>query len=183
MSDALQANPRKLYIFGKNGTICKGVIQKSGKSSPPNTLDDQEYWHDVTPVIERLKQQGHAIAVCSNEGGVAFGIFTAADAELLVKAAAEFVGADSYRVCCNHPKGNVAPYNQESPNRLPAPGMLVELMHELKALPSETVFVDDWDTSKLAADMIGCEFEWSHQFFGRVDPFADRLHAAMDFNK
>ena len=184
MSDNLQAQPNKrLYIFGKNGTICKSVIQKSGKSSPPNTLDEQDYWPDVADVCFGLRLQGHRLAVVSNEGGVAFGIFSADDANLLVKAAADYIAADAYRVCCNHPKGNTPPYNTDSPNRLPQPGMLVELMHELGFLPSETTFVDDWDTSKRAAELIGCEFIFAHQFFKRVDPFADRLHAAMDIQE
>jgi D-glycero-D-manno-heptose 1,7-bisphosphate phosphatase len=171
----------KLIIFDKDGCLVKSVEGKNGKSHAPNTLETQEYFDDVEQACAELRAAGNVLAVASNQGGVAFGIFGADEATALVKAAADYIGAASYRVCLYHPKGRVHPYNFEHPNRKPAPGMLKELMQELGYTPEQTLMVGDWDTDKQAAEAAGCGFVWAHEFFGRVDPFADRLHNAMKF--
>jgi D-glycero-D-manno-heptose 1,7-bisphosphate phosphatase len=171
---------KKLIIFDKDGCLVRSVVNaKTGKSHAPNHLEAQEYFEDVRPKCQALIAEGHTLAVASNQGGVAFGIFPAEEAELLVSSAAAYIGAKAYRVCFYHPKGKVAPFNTEHPNRKPAPGMLLELMAELGFQPENTIMVGDWETDKDAADAAGCEFEWAHVFFGRVNPFADRFHAAM----
>lgn len=173
---------KKLIIFGKNGCLCPGIVNpKTGKSSPPNTLEEQDYFDDVREVCENLRAEGNTLAVISNEGGVAFGIMTEDDAKLLTQAAAVYIGAKSWRVSCTHPKGKIAQFAQESDNRLPAPGMLIEIMQEFGFSPQDTVMVGDWQFEKDAAAVAGCQFTYAHQFFNRTaDPFADRLHAAMD---
>lgn len=176
--NAIQTKPQ-LFIFDKDGTLCPGVQGAGGKTHAPNHLDEQEYFPDVTLKCAELKVAGHVLAVASNQGGVAFGIFPADEAELLVKAAAEYIGAAAYRVCFYHPKGNVAPYNAESYNRKPNPGMLEALMQELGFAPAQTVMVGDWESDRQAADAAGCEFRYAHEFFGRVNPFADRLHSVL----
>jgi len=150
-----------LYIFDKDSTICKSVIEKNGKSRCPNTLDEQDYFHDVMSITENLRAEGHTLAIASNQGGVAFGIFSADEAELLVKAAADYIGAVAYRVCFCHPRGKVAPYNVESYNRKPQPGMLKELMDELGFTPDNTLVVGDWATDQEAARAAGCHFRFN----------------------
>lgn len=169
----------KLYIFDKDGTLCKSVVETGGKSHAPNRLEDQEYFDDVVAKCNELIEQGHTLAVASNQGGVAFGIFTADEAELLVSAAAAFIGAKAHRVCFYHPKGRISPWNMEHRNRKPQPGMLIELMQQLNFTPEQTVMVGDWQADQEAAKAAGCEFIWANDFFERNDPFADRLHTAM----
>lgn len=169
----------KLFILDKDGTLCPGVVEKNGKSHAPNRLEDQQYFDDVAPKCNELLAQGHTLAVASNQGGVAFGIFPADEAELLVSAAAAFIGAAAHRVCFYHPKGHVAPWNIEHRNRKPLPGMLIELMQQLNFKPSDTVMVGDWESDRQAAQAAGCTFIWANDFFERNDPFADRLHAAL----
>jgi D-glycero-D-manno-heptose 1,7-bisphosphate phosphatase len=177
----IQAQDKYLYVFDKDGCLCKSVIEpRTGKSHAPNRLEDQDYFEDVRAVCEILRAAGHTLAVASNQGGVAFGIFSAEEAELLVKSAAEYIGAKAYRVCFHHPKGKIMPYNTESPNRKPAPGMLLDLMQQFHVTPEQTVMVGDWPTDQEAARAAGCHFRWAHEFFGRVSPFADRFHAALD---
>lgn len=172
---------KRLIIFDKDGCLVKSVVnRKTGKSHAPNKLEEQDYFEDVAAKCAELRAEGHTLTIASNQGGVAFGIFPADEAELLVKAAAEYIGAAAYRVCFDHPKGNVAPYNTESYYRKPNPGMLEALMHEFGFMPQDTLMIGDWETDKQAAEAAGCHFEWAHVFFNRVDPFADRLHAAMD---
>lgn len=169
----------KLYIFDKDQTIVESVVGKNGKTHAPNRLEEQTYFDDVSAKCEALLADGAVLAIASNQGGVAFGIFPADEAELLVSAAATYIGAKAYRVCFYHPQGRVSPYNIDHPNRKPGAGMLLELMAELGFTPDQTVMVGDWDTDKQAAEAAGCAFEWANDFFGRNDLFADRMHAAM----
>lgn len=170
---------KRLYIFDKDGTLCKSVTGPNGKTHAPNCLEDQDYFSDVAARCAQLKADGHTLAVASNQGGVAFGIFPADEAELLVSSAAAYIGAAAYRVCFYHPKGKVAPYNSDSYNRKPQPGMILGLMVELGFQPQDTVVVGDWDDDRRAAEAAGCEFVWAHVFFGRANPFADRWTEAM----
>lgn len=170
----------KLIIFDKDGTLCTSVIDsKSGKSHAPNRLDDQEYFDDVESKAYELKATGNILAVASNQGGVAFGIFSADEAELLVSSAAAYIGAAAYRVCFYHPKGHVTPWNTEHHTRKPQPGMLLELMAQFNKQPGNTIVVGDWKTDQDAAEAAGCQFIWANTFFERDDPFADRFHAAL----
>jgi D-glycero-D-manno-heptose 1,7-bisphosphate phosphatase len=172
---------KKLYIFDKDGCLVKSVVNsKTGKSHAPNSLETQDYFEDVRLKCQQLIADGNTLAIASNQGGVAFGIFPADEAETLVSAAALYIGASGYRVCFYHPKGKVKPYNADSHNRKPHPGMIESLMHEFGYLPQDTIMVGDWETDKQAAQAAGCAFEWAHIFFNRVDSFADRLHAALD---
>lgn len=178
MTDLLKP---KLYIFDKDGCLCPGVVEpRTGKSHAPNRMDEQTYFDDVKPTCERLLAEGHTLAIASNQGGVAFGIFTADVAGELVKAAADYIGAKAYQVCFYHPKGRVAPWNRDDISRKPGPGMLVGLMNALGFAPEDTVMIGDWDTDRQAAVAAHCEFRYAHEFFGRVNPFADRLHAALE---
>lgn len=171
----------KLVIFDKDGCLCKSVTEKkSGKTHAPNRLEDQEYFDDVAPICKELIEQGNTLAIASNQGGVAFGIFSADEAELLVSSAAAYIGAAAHRVCFYHPKGHVAPWNMEHRNRKPQPGMLIELMQQLNFTPANTIMVGDWKSDQEAAQAAGCGFIWAHEFFGRVNPFADRFHAALN---
>ncbi len=178
---ASEISTGKLIIFDKDGCLCKSVTDsKSGKTHAPNRLEDQEYFEDVALMCAELIAAGNTLAVASNQGGVAFGIFAADEAELLVSSAAEYIGAKAYRVCFYHPKGHVAPWNTEHRNRKPNPGMIQELMAQFHVSPSNTIVVGDWKSDKEAAEAAGCGFVWAHEFFGRIDPFADRFHAALN---
>lgn len=179
MPTELQSQKR-LVIFDKDGTLVKGVVGKNGKSHCPDTLETQEYFDDVESKCAELVRGGAILAVASNQGGVAFSILTSDEADLLVRAATEYIGGLAYRVSFYHPNGKVAPWNQDHRTRKPHPGMIEELMLQFNVTPEQTVMIGDWLSDKEAAENAGCSFEWAHTFFNRDDAFADRLHAALD---
>ena len=51
--------------------------------------------------------------------------------------------------------------------RKPQPGMLLQAMNDADVLPSETLFVGDFNTDYEAAAHAGCSFAWADEFFGR----------------
>jgi D-glycero-D-manno-heptose 1,7-bisphosphate phosphatase len=171
---------KRLVVFDKDGTLVKGVIGKNGKSHCPDTLETQEYFDDVESKCAELVRGGAILTVSSNQGGVAFSILTSDEADLLVRAATEYIGGLGYRVSFYHPNGKIAPWNQDHRTRKPAPGMLFDLMEQCEFTSANTVMVGDWDTDKQAAEAAGCAFIWANDFFERSNPFADRLHSIMD---
>lgn len=159
-----------LFIFDKDGTLCPGVPNGRGGTRPPNKLHEQTYYPDVLDKITELKLAGHKVAVASNQGGVAFGIFSETEARALVEAAARYIGASCWLCSPYHPKGKVAPYNRDDRMRKPGPGMLLEIMHTLDVEAADTVMVGDWDSDREAAAAAGCGFIEAWRFFDREQP-------------
>ena len=159
-----------LYIFDKDGTVIKSVPKANGGTRPPNTLDEQEAFEDVQAKMDDLLWQGHHRAMASNQGGVAYGIMTYDWAVTLMQDARIKTDMDSWRMCPYHPKGTVAEYTCNHPDRKPYPGMLWSLMSEYGFLPEQTVYIGDMDSDREAAVRAGVKFEWAWEFFGREKP-------------
>lgn len=156
-----------LIIFDLNGTLLEGVPNGRGGERPPNRVEEMAYLPGVELHCLALKQEGHTLAIATNQGGVAYGIFPAETAEEMVRLAADAIGAKACRVCFFHPLGKVEPYNRDDETRKPKPGMLLSLMEELHFTPADTLVVGDWPSDKLAAEAAGCQFQWAADFFKR----------------
>lgn len=154
-----------LYIFDIDGTLLEGV-QDGDRTRPPNRLDEQRFKPGVVARCHYLLSQRHMLAVCTNQGGVAFGFMTPTTVHLMVQAVADAIGATVWAVCVVHPKGRVPEATRESSYRKPSPGMLQYLMDASGVLPEDTVFIGDMDTDREAAEAAGVRFEWAHEFFG-----------------
>ena len=150
-----------LFIFDKDGTICHSA---SGQKFI-NSKDDQELIPGVLEKVEVLRKDGHTLAVASNQGGVAWGIMSEVEADLIVAHAATLIGAEDWRMCPYHPKGSKPEYARESTCRKPSPGMILELMESLAFLPDQTIFIGDRDEDEGAAQAAGVEFIWEKEFF------------------
>ena len=76
---------------------------------------------------------GFALAVISNQGGVARGKYTIEDVERVNARVNELLGGliDEFRFCPYHPEGSVDEYAREHPWRKPAPGMITTAAAEL----------------------------------------------------
>lgn len=154
-----------LYIFDKDNTLIGGMGNR-----PPNTPEEQQPLPGVVEKLAELRAQGHTLAIASNQGGVAWGFITEAQAQALVQDAAEKVGGVNFWRCCCYDEraesrnpGN--PYARKSYRRKPAPGMLRELMRAAGASPADTTMIGDSDSDKQAAEAAGCNFIWASEFF------------------
>lgn len=152
-----------LYIFDKDLTLVEGL-----KGHAASSLDEQPLLPNVSETCAELRSQGHKLAVASNQGGVAFGVISEETARLLVSDAAEKIGAIDFEFCCHHPKGKVAPYNHECPDRKPGPGMLITLMNRLGFTPEDTIFIGDSEADCQAAEAAGVKFIHADTFFRRT---------------
>ena len=152
-----------LYIFDKDGTLVHNIDGER----PANTLDEQKPFDDVLPKCQALIAQGHYLAVASNQGGVAFGFMSAAQAHIMVKGIADYIGATTYAVCVTHPNGRKKAAKRESRFRKPQGGMIEYLMDAFGVLPAETVYIGDMDTDREAAEAAGVGFIDANTFFAR----------------
>ncbi|MBI1282505.1 MAG: HAD-IIIA family hydrolase [Anaerolineaceae bacterium] len=151
-----------LYIFDKDGTLVQDIDGKR----PPNKLSEQKPIAGVLEKCQALIADGHLLAVASNQGGVAFGYITAAEAHEMVKQIADYIGATTYAVCVTHPNGKRKAARRESRFRKPDSGMIDYLMDAFGVLPSETVYIGDLGTDQQAAEAAGVKFIWAKDFFG-----------------
>ena len=157
---------KMLIIFDKDGTLVGPL-----GGPPANSIRQQEPLPGVVEKLATLRAQGHALAIATNQGGVAWGIISRSQAYRLAHDAAEKVGGvDGVAVCCYHPgaagRNPASPYAKASPRRKPAPGMLLGLMRRLGHDPTDTIYVGDRDTDRQAAEAAGVRFTWAQDFFG-----------------
>lgn len=145
-----------LYILDKNGTTCQS---KSGQKFV-NSAVDQILIAGVAKKCERLRNKGHDLAICSNQGGVAFGFMTYREAFLIVNHAAGLIQARFAIFCPHHPNGTNK-YGVECTCRKPKLEMLFETMEVLDYQPEDTIFVGDMLTDEQAAEAAGIEFMWA----------------------
>ena len=155
----------KLVILDKDGTVVKYLGDR-----PANTPEEQVLLPGVSEKISWLKRQGYKIALASNQGGVAWGFISYAQASALMADAAEKVGADAYRFCPHDARAlgtpNACPeYATTCGCRKPAPGMLLDLMREFNVSRSNTIYVGDRDEDRQAAQAAGVHFVWAQEFF------------------
>lgn len=151
-----------LYIFDKDGTL----VQQINGERPPNKLSEQKPIPGVLAKCQALIAEGHLLAVASNQGGVAFGYITAAEAHEMVKQIADYIGATTYAVCVTHPNGKKRSAKRESHFRKPDGGMIEYLMDAFGVSKAETVYIGDLDTDQQAAEAAGVKFIWASEFFG-----------------
>jgi len=145
-----------LYIFDKDGTLVGGASNR-----PANAPEEQILLPGVAEKIAALKAAWHKIAIASNQGGVAWGFISLAQAEALVMDAAKKIGADDYLLCPHDDRKNHA-----CECRKPRPGMLINLMEANGFSPAETILIGDQESDRQAADAAGCQFVWASEFFG-----------------
>ncbi len=150
-----------LIVFDKDGTL----IASYGRR-PANTLREQVFLPGVLAKCARLRAAGHTLAVASNQGGVAYGILSRADARALVRDVARRIGASAWRCCPHHPGGRVAEYTVECNCRKPKPGMILDIMYKLGFERSQTIYIGDQESDAQAAAAAGVRFISAHEFFG-----------------
>lgn len=149
-----------LFIFDKDDTLVQTWLGK--RAEKPS---DQMFLPNVLEKCSSLMDGGHTLSVASNQGGVAFGYLTYAQAEANVRWVAQQIGAVLYEFCPYHPQGTVPEFSRDDPCRKPNPGMLQSLQARTGFPWHRIIFVgngiEDWQ----AALMAGCQFVWANDFF------------------
>lgn len=154
-----------LFIFDKDSTLIAGLDNR-----PANTPAEQRVLPGVVEKLAALRAAGQLLAIASNQGGVAWGFLSYAQAAALLEDCAEKVGGVAAWAFCPHDpraavRRPVSSYACECACRKPKPGLLHALMHQLGASPEDTFFIGDDVTDAQAAQAAGIHFVWAKDFF------------------
>jgi D-glycero-D-manno-heptose 1,7-bisphosphate phosphatase len=109
--------------------------------------------------IRRLHEQGYALVVVTNQGGVARGRYGPDDVRRVHDRVHELLGREhpiAFYFCPFHPKGTVAAYTREHPWRKPAPGMLLAAATDLKLDLAASWMIGDQPRDAEAGRAAGC---------------------------
>lgn len=153
---------KMLYIFDLDGTL-RGTL--SNKPCP-NDIEDQYLLPGVEKKLKELHQEGHVLAVASNQGGVSWGWMTEMKSWEIALKTNQLLGGllRDIRLGFYHREGIYRERYKDKSK--PRPDMLLALIQDFESTPVQTCFVGNENVDKLAAQNAGCQFSWAHLFFG-----------------
>ena len=134
-----RANTEVPLLFGKNtfpavfldrdGVICK-------EKHHLYKTEDFEFIDGAPDAIEALREKGYLIFVITNQAGVAKGLYTEEDVNILHKYMLEKLSdithIDGIYYCPYHENGTVEKYIKASPDRKPSDGMIKKAVSDMK---------------------------------------------------
>lgn len=161
-----------LYIFDKDKTLLRSVRVFLFIRRTPLKPEEQILREGVFEKLAELRAEGHQIAIATNQTSVANGFITLKEAERLVEnCAAKVGGVSTWRFSPYNPHarkllhGKPNPYARDDETRKPHPGMILQIMEELGALPEETFVIGDKKMDKKSAEAAGAYFIDEKKFF------------------
>lgn len=111
----------KAAFLDRDGVICK-------EKHHLYKTDDFEFIDGVPEAIERLREQGYLIFVITNQAGVAKGLYTEEDVDILhrhmLKLLEDITHIDAIYYCPYHEDAVTEKYRIHSPDRKPGDGMI-----------------------------------------------------------
>jgi D-glycero-D-manno-heptose 1,7-bisphosphate phosphatase len=120
-------------------------------------IDRLEWMPGARRAIRRLNDAGVAVAIATNQSGVARGFFNlaavdAVHAALAADLARDGAWIDAIAICPFLPDATIAAFaHPDHPDRKPNPGMILRLIAELGLDPARTVVIGDKGSDITAA--------------------------------
>jgi histidinol-phosphate phosphatase family protein len=157
----------RLLFLDRDGTLNRSLGRR-----PPNRPEEIELLPGVATKLHRTAASGWRIVIVTNQGGVAFGYQTEAQAHATHQALLDAlpVTVDASYLCPHHPEGTIRRYAMACPNRKPAPGAIQDALARFQTQPQDCLFVGDQDSDRLAAQAAQVPFQWAWEFFGWEPP-------------
>ncbi|MFA1561763.1 D-glycero-beta-D-manno-heptose 1,7-bisphosphate 7-phosphatase [Aliivibrio fischeri] len=122
--------------------------------------DDFEYIDGVFEATKKLKEMGYLLVLVTNQSGIARGMFTEDQFEILTEwmdwnFADNGVDFDGIYYCPHHPEATVEKYKEACDCRKPNPGMLVSAQRFLDIDMENSIMVGDKKEDMMAAQAAG----------------------------
>lgn len=167
-----------LICFDLDWTLVKPI---TGDAKNPRFREFAWDWQEIpgrTAVIHQLRAEHIQLAIVTNQGGVAFGIYQPQEMVKEIWEAASCFSIYFCHFCFDHPKGSRRRFRRDSPFRAPHPGLLRRAMQDADAIPHRTLMVSDRDEDRLAARNAGCRFIDATAFFAQFTELPSEDHTA-----
>lgn len=170
-----------LYIFDRDGTL---TVTKSGRPCP-NFSNDQEVLPGVAQKLKELKENGHFLAICSNQLGVEGGHMTEETAYIMSLETRGILSPDgwgdregqfisSYKMAFYRANRTMVMRGLSLAPK-PSPAMLLSIILELSGCRGcereNTRFIGNEFCDEEAARKAGIKFKWAHNFFNWPEGF------------
>ena len=127
---------RRAVFLDRDGTINKDTVHLYRK-------EDFEFLPDADKAIAEIRKKGYLAIVITNQAGIAKGLYSPADADLLhehinsLLAEKHSVIADGYYYCPHHPHGVIEKYHTECSCRKPQPGLILKAVEDFAKIGIE----------------------------------------------
>ncbi len=147
-----------------------GTLNRTFGRRPPNTVDEVELLPNVRETLSGYVMEGWQLVVISNQGGVAHGYISEAQAWAIQDRVIDLLGlpvAASY-LCPHRAGAQVAAYDLDCPNRKPNPGFILDALAQFGAQPQDCLMVGDLESDQQAAQAAHVPFRWADPFFNRT---------------
>ncbi len=153
-----------LFIFDMDGTLISSYMD-----TPNRRYATWQVLPGRTELLRTLREQGHRVAIATNQAGVAFGHVTESQVARKIDAVLAALGlpADTpVAVCVAHPHAKAYRYRNpvELARRKPSGTMLRELM-ETVGIHEGVVYVGDQPDDRRAARDARVSFRLADDFF------------------
>lgn len=150
------ARRRGAVFFDRDGVLNEDL----GHVGTPDRL---RWMPGAVEAVRAVNAAGLYAFVVTNQAGIAKGLYSEADfwrlmAVMEARLAEAGAHLDDIQHCPMHPEAVVPALRGASPNRKPAPGMLLDLMARWPVDPTASLMVGDRDTDRQAADAAGIRF-------------------------
>jgi HAD superfamily hydrolase (TIGR01662 family) len=161
-----------LVCLDLDGTIVESALEEiDGKLQPVSGIfTEPKIRPDVFQVLERAALEGDEFAIVTNQGGVAWGYNTVAEAKLRIARAVAYVNFFFERpftvhACFAHPRATIHHFRDGHERRKPSGAMIREAMEAHGYASPQVVMVGDLEDDELAARDAGVDFVPAGQFF------------------
>ncbi len=152
----------RLLLLDRDGTLNRSI-----GTGPPNHPAEISLLPGVASKLHEFASLGWRTVIITNQGGVAFGYLSEAEAYATHQAVLDAlpVEVDASYLCPHHPRGTIPRYAKHCPNRKPAPGAILDALQRFGTAPQDCLFVGDRDSDRQAAAAAGVPFRWARNFF------------------
>jgi len=139
---------RKAVFLDRDGVIVIPEF-RDGRSFAPRRLEDFHFYPDAADSLARLKSQGYALVVVSNQPDVGAGLISEEIMEEMNRRLMASFPLDAIKIC-RHTRAMTCSC------RKPKPGMLLEAASELNILLPGSFMVGDRASDVEAGEAAGC---------------------------
>src|SRR5215475_12260766 len=153
MSRELDITPTRALFLDRDGVV-------NAEVGYLHRIEDVQFVPGIFSLCRAAMRLGYKLVVVTNQAGVARGLYTEEDFEVLMQWMREALRAEGVELaavyhCPYHPEHGVGRYRREHEDRKPGTGMLRRAMNDLGVSLTESVMVGDRCSDVAAANNAG----------------------------